>query len=67
MELTTVYKVFRIVREGGAFGVAGSTLVAIREGNNSFDMEHEAMQWIEEREPQERYHEFVVLPIYSMV
>ena len=66
MELRTRYKIFKIVREGGGFPGPKTVMRPIRNGDNTFDSEHDAIQWIQEREPQERYTEFVVLTTYSM-
>lgn len=66
MELTTSYKIYRLYSENN-FGQPRMSLLPIQEGDNKFDYEEQAIQWVREREPQERYTEFVILPIYSMV
>ncbi len=66
MKLRTRYKVFKLVGEGGGFPGPKAVMRPIRDGDNTFDSEQNAMQWIQEKEPQERYTEFVVLTTYSM-
>ncbi len=66
MELNEYYRIFRLYGENN-FNQRTVTLIPIQEGNNKFDSEFEAIQWVKEREPQERYTEFVILPIYAMV
>ena len=65
MVLRERYKVFQLVIEGGGFPGPKAVMRPIRDGANTFDSEHEAMQWIQDREPQERHNEFVVLTTYS--
>jgi hypothetical protein len=66
MELRTRYKIFKIVTDGGGLPGPKTVMRPIGDGANTFDSEHDAIQWIQEREPQERYTEFIVLTTYSM-
>ncbi len=66
MELRTRYKIFKIVTEGGGFPGPKIVMRPILDGATTFESEHDAIQWIQERVPQERSTEFVVLTTYSM-
>ncbi len=66
MELKISYKVYKLIANNQAFNYKTYDLAPVNEGNNAFNNEEQAIEWIEQRPPQERFTQFTILPIYSM-